>query len=120
MDFISLTIKDAYGTEWRDVKDWVDYGPMGETFRGYNLEFKDSNNNIIYAPIIYVQGDLANNESVTKVVDMYEKLGHVCTGRCIFRGYFRTLLDKHMNERYELLSMEEVELLEEMKMEGTI
>ena len=121
MDFVSLTIKDAYGTEWRDVKDWVDYGPMGEILRGYNLEFIDSNNNIIYAPVIYVEGDMNDeNASVGKVLELYEKLGYSSTGRCIFRGYFRVVLDSNMNERFELLTMEEVEILEEMKMEGKI
>ena len=121
MDFVSITVKDAYGTEWRDTKDWVDYGVLGETYRGYNLEFKDRDNIISYAPIIYVLGELtAENDSVSHIMNMYSDLGKEPTGRCIFRGYFKVLLDQSGNARFFNMSMEEIEILKEMKVDGTI
>lgn len=89
MKIESITVKQSFGPAWTNTNNHVDIGKYSGIYRGYNLEFKDSNDAVEYADIVLTAGDLdTENPDFQMTFQSYRHVGYQFTGRAMFRGYF--------------------------------
>lgn len=102
----SISVKEAFGSEWTDVNNHIDIGSYPGVYRGYNLEFKDSCNDIDYSDMILTPGELDyNNPAFSQEFESRRNTGYIFTDRAVFRGYFTGDYDQD-TDTFKLLSNE--------------